>query len=88
MACTMPSFPDGYMPFMDPDPWGDKAADVQRFTYGPIFSYFRKRNLRQKYEVEPPWRKPGPRLTSGYTAASGAEEGAVTAGRVEDAGDE
>lgn len=72
MACTMPSFPDAYMPFMDPDPWGDKAADIQRFTYGPIFRYFRRRNLRQKYEREPPWRRPGPRLLSGY--GDGREE--------------
>ena len=26
MACTMPGFPDKYMPFMDPDPWGSAAA--------------------------------------------------------------
>ncbi len=35
IACTMPSFPDHYMPFMDPDPWGNAAANFQRFTYGP-----------------------------------------------------
>ncbi|MDQ6776089.1 MAG: hydrogenase expression protein HypE, partial [Actinomycetota bacterium] len=37
IACTMPGFPDKYMPFMDPDIWGNAAADVQRFTYGPLF---------------------------------------------------
>ena len=42
--------PTRYMPFMDPDPWGNKAADFQRFTYGPLFRYFRRRNLQQKYE--------------------------------------
>ncbi len=72
MACTMPSFPDAYMPFMDPDPWGNTAADVQRFTYGPIFRYFRKRNLKQKYEAEPEWRRPGPRLLSGYAPGGSA----------------
>ena len=25
MACTMPGFPDKYMPFMDEDPWGNAA---------------------------------------------------------------
>ena len=27
MACTMPGFPDKYMPFMDPDQWGNVQAD-------------------------------------------------------------
>jgi hydrogenase small subunit len=62
----MPGFPDKYMPFMDPDPWGDMAANFQRFTYGPVFRYFRKRNLTQKFDKEPDWRRPGRRLTSGY----------------------
>ena len=66
IACTMPSFPDKYTPFMDEDPWGGAAANFQRFTYGPLFRYFRKRNLVKKYEIEPEWRKPGPELTSGY----------------------
>ena len=30
MACTMPGFPDKYMPFMDADPRGDVAAELQR----------------------------------------------------------
>ncbi len=66
MACTMPGFPDRYLPFMEPDPWGNMAADFQRFTYGPIFRFFRRRNLEKKFEVEPEWRRHGPRLTSGY----------------------
>jgi hydrogenase small subunit len=66
IACTMPSFPDAYMPFMAPDRWGNAAANFQRFTYGPIFRYFRKRNLDRRYEHEPEWRHPGPELTSGY----------------------
>ena len=68
IACTMPGFPDKYLPFMTPDPWGDMAANVQRFTYGPLFRYFRKRNLVQKFEQEPEWRAPTEELTSGYTA--------------------
>jgi len=66
IACTMPSFPDDYTPFMDADPWGNASANFQRFTYGPLFRYFRKRNLREKFEKEPKWRKPGPKLTTGY----------------------
>jgi hydrogenase small subunit len=67
IACTMPSFPDRYMPFMDPDPWGSASANVQRFTYGPIFRYFRRRNMERRYEIEPAWRNSKPELTSGYT---------------------
>jgi hydrogenase small subunit len=66
MACTMPSFPDAYMPFMDPDPWGNAAANFQRFTYGPMFRYFRKRNLERRFDREPEWRNPEPILTTGY----------------------
>ena len=67
IACTMPAFPDKYMPFMDPDPWGNAAANFQRFTYGPLFRYFRTRNLRHKFEREPSWRRPGDKLTSGFS---------------------
>jgi hydrogenase small subunit len=66
IACTMPGFPDKYMPFMDPDRWGNAAANVQRFTYGPMFRYFRRLNLQRHYEREPEWRHPRPELTSGY----------------------
>jgi hydrogenase small subunit len=66
MACTMPGFPDKYMPFMDEDKWGGVAANFQRFTYGPVFRYFRSRNIEKKYDIEPEWRRPGPVLTSGY----------------------
>jgi hydrogenase small subunit len=54
------------MPFMDEDEWGRVAANATRFTYGPVLKYFRNRNIKQKYDVEPEWRKPGPRITTGY----------------------
>ncbi len=58
IGCTMPGFPDKFMPFMEPDPWGNAAANFQRFTYGPLFRHFRKRNLMLKFEREPAWRGP------------------------------
>ena len=58
IGCTMPGFPDKFMPFMEPDPWGNAAANFQRFTYGPLFRHFRKRNLALRYEREPEWRRP------------------------------
>ena len=35
MACTMPGFPDKYMPFMDADTNGALSSNIARFTYGP-----------------------------------------------------
>ena len=66
MACTMPGFPDKFMPFMDEDRWGAAAASFQQFTYGPIVRYFRNRNIKTKYDVEPEWRKPATSSTTGY----------------------
>jgi hydrogenase small subunit len=66
IACTMPGFPDKYTPFMEADRWGDAAANFQRYSYGPMFRYFRKRNLERHYELEPDWRHSRPELTSGY----------------------
>jgi hydrogenase small subunit len=66
MACTMPGFPDKYMPFMDADSWGEVAANTTKFTYGPLLKFFRERNIKTKYDKEPEWRKPGRQLTTGY----------------------
>jgi hydrogenase small subunit len=67
MACTMPGFPDKYMPFMDEDRWGGVAADIMKFSYGPIVRTMRKRHIKQKFDSEPEWRRRGPQLTTGYS---------------------
>ena len=67
MACTMPGFPDKYMPFMDADPNSKGSTTVAKFTYGPVLRYFRNMSIRTKYDKEPPWRQPGPELTTGFT---------------------
>jgi hydrogenase small subunit len=67
MACTMPGFPDKYMPFMEADRRGVLAARSARFTYGPVLRQLRERSIRRVYDVEPAWRKPSPELTTGYT---------------------
>ena len=66
MACTMPGFPDKYMPFMDEDPWGKAAQRIMQFSYGPIVRYFRHRHIKQNFDVEPEWRRRGKTLTTGY----------------------
>ena len=35
MACTMPGFPDKYMPFMEPDPWGNAAVGLHEGRLRP-----------------------------------------------------
>src|SRR6476661_6139207 len=66
MACTMPGFPDKYMPFMQEDRYGAIAANTTKFTYGPILRYFRHRNINKNYDLEPEWRHNRPELTTGY----------------------
>ena len=66
MACTMPGFPDKYMPFMETGVLGRMAAHSARFAYGPLLRYLRDKSMQRRYEVEPPWRRPGPELTTGY----------------------
>ena len=68
MACTMPGFPDKFMPFMDEDRMGGLAATFMSLTYGPMVRTFRKRNIKSKYDKEPEWRTKGRKLTTGYDA--------------------
>ncbi|HEY1593303.1 MAG TPA: hydrogenase expression protein HypE [Solirubrobacteraceae bacterium] len=65
-ACTMPGFPDKFMPFMEASPLGVLAARGARFTYGPVLRRLRKRAIRRRFDVEPEWRRRGSTLTSGY----------------------
>lgn len=67
MACTMPGFPDKYMPFMDEAANAKLSSNAAKFTYGPILKFFRKQSIELVYDKEPEWRKPGPSLNSGYT---------------------
>jgi hydrogenase small subunit len=76
MACTMPGFPDKYMPFMDEDKWGGLAADVEQWTIGPIVRWGRRRNIKTKYDREPGWRHKGRTLDTGYKPRHYAQRGA------------
>jgi hydrogenase small subunit len=66
MACTMPGFPDKYMPFMDPDTNGSLSSNIARFTYGPVLRNARKWSIRHKFDKEPEWRHNRAELTTGY----------------------
>ncbi len=56
MACTMPGFPDKFMPFMEPNPLGLLAANTARLTYGPIMRRLRRLAIDRHYDREPAWR--------------------------------
>jgi hydrogenase small subunit len=68
MACTMPGFPDKYMPFVEPDGAARVYARTARIAHGPIVKYLRDRRIRRTFDVEPKWRRRGAELTSGYHA--------------------
>jgi hydrogenase small subunit len=67
MACTMPGFPDKFMPFMEEDKWGRWAAAITEYTYGPIVRHFRQRHIANDKDKEPEWRRRGGTLTTGYS---------------------
>ncbi len=67
MACTMPGFPDKYMPFMQEDPKGKLSSNGAKFTYGPLLRFFRGQSVKRIGDKEPGWRTKGRTLQSGYT---------------------
>jgi hydrogenase small subunit len=65
IGCTMPGFPDKFMPFMD-EPPGGKVSTTASGIYGSVI-----RNLRgitgRTLDKEPKWRHSGKKLTTGAT---------------------
>jgi hydrogenase small subunit len=47
MACTMPGFPDKYMPFTEPDASAKLYVKTARLAHGPLFRYLRERRIRR-----------------------------------------
>jgi hydrogenase small subunit len=64
IGCTMPGFPDKFMPFMDEPPGRILSSNLVR-PYGRLI-----RNLRRITQAtlnrEPRWRHPRPEITTGY----------------------
>ncbi len=69
IACTMPGFPDKYMPFVEADAAARVYARTARFARGPFVAYLRERRIRHTFDVEPGWRRRGAELRSGYRAS-------------------
>ncbi len=64
IACTMPGFPDKFMPFMD-EPPGATLSSTLIGWYGRFIRAMRG-ITNHTANKEPKWRHPGHRLTSGY----------------------
>jgi hydrogenase small subunit len=64
IGCTMPGFPDKFMPFMD-EPPGGKVSSTASVAYGSLIRRLRSVTAKT-VDKEPKWRHPGRELTTGY----------------------
>jgi hydrogenase small subunit len=64
IACTMPGFPDKFMPFMD-EPPGSRVSVAASTVYGTVIRRLRKITL-DTANKEPKWRRRGSSLATGY----------------------
>jgi hydrogenase small subunit len=65
IGCTMPGFPDKFMPFMD-EPPGGKISSTFSTAYGTVVKTLRNFTTAT-VDKEPSWRHKGKKLTTGYT---------------------
>ena len=63
IGCTMPGFPDKFMPFMD-EPPGGKVSSAASGAYGVVIRTMRKFTM-DTLNKEPKWRASGTELTTG-----------------------
>jgi hydrogenase small subunit len=66
IGCTMPGFPDKFMPFMDEPPGAKFSSGVISATYGRAIRNLRKLT-NDTANKEPSWRHKGRQLTTGYS---------------------
>ncbi|HEY0519386.1 MAG TPA: hypothetical protein VGC84_07815 [Ilumatobacteraceae bacterium] len=64
IGCTMPGFPDKFMPFMD-EPPGARVSTMASGAYGKVIRGLRKITAKTVDE-EPKWRVKGTKLLTGY----------------------
>jgi hydrogenase small subunit len=64
IGCTMPGFPDKFMPFMD-EPPGARLSSVAIGFYGRMIRKLRGWTM-DSANKEPKWRHRRPELTTGY----------------------
>jgi hydrogenase small subunit len=73
IGCTMPGFPDKFMPFMD-EPAGAHMSSTAISIYGRLIRSLRRITNRSDNK-EPKWRHNGNRLTTGYKPTSYSADG-------------
>ena len=64
IACTMPGFPDKFMPFMD-EPPGSRVSTTASGMYGTVIRSLRSFTAKTA-DKEPKWRVKGSELRTGY----------------------
>jgi hydrogenase small subunit len=64
IGCTMPGFPDKFMPFMD-EPPGARLSTMSSSMVGRAITALR-RITNNTVNKEPKWRHAGSALTTGY----------------------
>jgi hydrogenase small subunit len=64
IGCTMPGFPDKFMPLME-EPPGARMSTAAVLTYGRTVRALRN-FTKSSLDKEPRWRKPGEAITTGY----------------------
>ena len=64
IGCTMPGFPDKFMPFMDPPPGSTLSSNLIK-PYGALIRALRPLT-NATLNAEPKWRHNRPALTTGY----------------------
>jgi hydrogenase small subunit len=64
IGCTMPGFPDKFMPFMD-EPPGGKISSAIATVYGSAIKTMRNFTTAT-VDKEPSWRHKGKKITTGY----------------------
>ncbi|MEO6318103.1 MAG: hydrogenase expression protein HypE, partial [Acidimicrobiales bacterium] len=73
IGCTMPGFPDKFMPFMD-EPPGAKLSSTAVAVYGRTVRALRS-FTKMSLNKEPDWRHKGDTLTTGYDANAAGKGG-------------
>ena len=64
IGCTMPGFPDKFMPFMDEPPGSTFSTSLVK-VYGAMIRRLRS-ITNETVNKEPKWRHNKPELTTGY----------------------
>jgi hydrogenase small subunit len=65
IGCTMPGFPDKFMPFMDEPPGAKVSSGVSSLLGGVVRSL--RKITNRTLNKEPRWRHSRSELTTGYT---------------------